>query len=350
MQASPSPGHTVAGLAGLVLAVAAAAPARAADTAVGDTTLGGKIFIDATHLDQHRNGRRTGLDRNGVDLKRLYIDIDHRFSPVWSAHVTTDINWTRNQSPTDLWFKHAYLEGAFSKALVLRLGAAAMPWAGLVNHWSGYRYIDKELVTRLNFGASADWGVHLLGSAGERGQWQYATSMVSGSSFKRPRTGDRADFEARVAWQPTEYTVIALGGYDGTRALDGGDHTALHTARRQDLMVAYADKRLRLGAQYFRATDWNQVRSPQGDHARGWSVWASVKVAPRWALFARHDRADTSERLDPARRERYTDAGVEWEVNRSVQVAAAYKHERLANPSRELTASNEVGLWAQIAY
>lgn len=345
-----SPRHVVAGLAGFVLALAACPSARAADTPVGTTTVGGKLFLDATHLNQYRNGRRTALDRNGLDLKRFYVDIDHRFSPRWSAHLTTDINWTRNRSPTDLWVKHAYLQGAFSKALVLRLGSADMPWAGFVNHWSGYRYIDKEQITRLGYGASADWGVHVLGELGRRGQLQYAGSMVSGSSFKHPRTGDRPDFEARVAWQPTAHTVLAVGGYDGTRALDGGAHLALHTARRFDALAAYADGRFRFGGQYFRATDWNQVRSPQGDRASGWSVWASMKLAPQWSLFARHDRADTSERLDPARRDRYTDVGVEWSLNRSLQLAAACKRERLANRTRALAASNEVGVWAQLAY
>jgi hypothetical protein len=340
----------VARLAGIVLALAACGSAHATDTAVGDTTMGGKIFVDATRLDQHKNGRRTALNRDGVDLKRFYIDIDHRFSRTWSAHLTTDINWTRNQSPTDLWVKHAYLQGSFSKALVLRLGAADMPWTPFVNAWSGFRYIDKEAVTRLGYGASADWGVHLLGALGQGGRLQYATSMVSGSSFKRPRTGERPDFEARVAWQPSAHTVLAVGGYNGTRALDGGDHRALHTANRVDAMAAYAGKRFRLGGQYFRATDWNQVRSPERDRARGWSVWASWKLTPQWALFARHDQADTSERLDPARRDRYSNAGVEWSPNRSLRLAAAYKHERLANQTSELSSSNELGVWAQIAF
>jgi hypothetical protein len=92
------------------------------------------------------------------------------------------------------------------------------------------------------------------------------------------------------------------------------------------------------------------VRSPKGDRASGWSAWASVQLNPQWALFARHDRADTSELLDPARRERYTNFGLEWNVNRSLQLAAVYKRERLANASRALASSNEVGVWAQIAY
>jgi hypothetical protein len=340
--------HTVAGLAILVLASAVSVPVQAAELPVGGTSFGSTIFIDATHLDQTKRGKPVPLNRDGVDLKRFYLSVDHRFSDVWSAHLLTDINWTRNQSPTDLWFKHAYVQGAFSKAFVLRLGAADMPWAGFANQWGGYRYVDKELVTRLSYGTSADWGVHTLGALADGGQVQYAASVVTGSSFKHPRTGDRPDVEARIGWQPTRDTVIAIGGYDGTRSLDGGFHQALHTARRFDALAAYADKRWRAGVQYFSATDWNQVRSTAGDRADGWSAWASVQFAPGWAAFVRADEAHTSRDLDPSLRDRYRNLGVAWSVSRTVQVAAAYKYERQSDDTHELMRSREVGLWAQV--
>lgn len=323
-------------------------PTQAATPRPGDTTLGGQIFLDITHLQQTTQGRRTSS--TGADLKRLFLNLDHQFSLVWSAHVTGDINWLRDAAPTDPWLRHAYIQGAFSKALVLQLGVADLPWAGLVNSWSGYRYVDNELVTRLNFGASSDWGVHVLGTVGDRGQLQYAASMISGSSYKRPRTGDRPDFETRVAWQPTAHTVLAIGTYDGTLAQDGGAHVAQHTARRWDAMAAWRDARFRLGAQYFRADNWNQVRTIAGDHASGWSAWASMQVAPRWTLFARHDQADTSARLDPARQARYSHLGLEYHVSRSVQVAAVVRRQRLANHTTLSTTTNEAGLWTQIAF
>ena len=118
----PTLRRAAAGTGSVFLALAAAAGAHAADTPVGATTVGGKLFLDVSHLNQYRNGQRTATSRDGADLKRFYIDVDHRFSQVWSAHLTTDINWMRNNSPTDLWVKHAYLQGAFSKALVLRFG------------------------------------------------------------------------------------------------------------------------------------------------------------------------------------------------------------------------------------
>jgi hypothetical protein len=332
------------------LALGLAHGARATDTPPGVTTVEGTVFLDASHLNQYRDGKRTAASRNGADLTRFYLDVDHRLSRTWSAHLTTDINWTRDASPTHLWVKHAYLQGDFSQALVLRLGSAPLPWAGFVNHWSGYRYVDKELLTRLHYAASADWGVHALGALGDGGRLQYAGSVVSGSSFKHPRTGDRPDVEARLAWQPGAHSVLAIGGYDGQLALGGGNLPTYHTARRWNALAAYADRRVRLGAQYFRAVDWNRVRSPKGDRASGWSAWASVALDPRWSVFARYDRAATSTSLDPSRRERYANLGVACNVSRQLQVAAVYKRERLSHDRLALASSNELGVYAQIRF
>lgn len=347
---SASYGTSIACLLVLTLTMGSVTSALAADTPIGETTFGGKIFVNASHLDQYKNGKRTDVARNGVDLTRFYIDIDHRFSQVWSAHLTTDINWLRDQSPSDLWIKRAYLQGVFGKALTLRLGAADMPWASLVNRWSGYRYVDKELVTRLKYGDAADWGLHVLGAVGAHGQFQYATSVVSGSSYKKPRTGDSPNVEMLVAWQPTAETVLALAGYDGKRALDGGDHLTRHTARRWDALAAWASKRWRLGAQYFRASNWNEVRSPKGNRASGWSIWSSVQLTPCWAMFVRHDQADTSELLDPTRHDRYENLGVEWSIARKLRIAAVYKRERLKHLGMGLATFNGLGLWAQIGF
>lgn len=75
-----------------------------------------------------------------------------------------------------------------------------------------------------------------------------------------------------------------------------------------------------------------------------------MQLAPKWAVFARHDQADTSELLDPARPERYSNLGVEYRLNHNLQIAAVYKREQLAHLGKPLTASNEAGLWAQVSF
>jgi hypothetical protein len=115
-------------------------------------------------------------------------------------------------------------------------------------------------------------------------------------------------------------------------------------------MVAYADERFRLGAQYFHADNWNQVRAPLADAARGWSAWASMRLAPQWAVFARHDAARTSLRRDPARRDRYDSLGLEYRWSRDLQLALVARRQRLANHAGMLTAASELGVWTQIAF
>lgn len=335
----------VAAAAGLL---ALSASAQATDPPIGGTQVGATLFLDASRIDRSTDGAPARRE-DGADLKRFYLDLRHRFGDVWSMRVTTDVNWLRDEDPSDVWVKHAYLEGRFSRAFALRLGSAPLPWAGFANHWYGYRYVDKELVTRNRFGGSADWGAHALGTVAA-GHLQYAVSAVTGAGYKKPRTGDGVDVEARLAWQPGAHTVLGLGGYRGRLAEDTGPQPARHVARRWDLLAAYADARWRLGVQYFRAEDWKQVSVPRGDAAHGWSAWASVQLAPAWSLFVRHDRVRPDAWLDPLRHERYSNLGVEWHPRRWLRLAAVCKRERLRADGRELQSVDEAGLWAQLAF
>lgn len=334
-----------AGLALCTLGLVAR-PAFAADNelAIGATRVNGSVFLDLSHVDA--NGRGS----TGADMKRLYFNVEHRFSPRWSARVNTDINWLRNQDPTDVWFKYAYLQGAFGKAFTLRVGSAPTPWSALVDKWSDYRYIDADLVSRVKVGETADWGLHALGDFGPGGRFQHAAAMITGAGYKQPRLGNGPDFAARVSWQPLPHTIVAIGNYTGTLAQDVDGIDALHTARRWSAMAAYADARWRAGAQYFQTRDWGQVLKPDSDRGHGWSAWASVQLAPKFALFARHDRVTPSSGLDPSRRERYSNAGIEWRARPWLRVAAVWKHTRLVDQGVVLKRADEAGVYAQLSY
>ncbi len=323
-----------------VTAVAASTP--------GDTTVSTKLFINASDLQY--DGVQSDDQGWGVDLKRFYIDVDHQFGARWSARVTTDVQWARNSDPTDLWFKHAYLQGDFGKALTLRIGAAPLPWAGFANQWGGYRYIDKELITRAGVGGSSDWGVHALGQLSADGSVGYAVAALTGGGYKKATTGDGVDVAARVSWQPTKHTVLGVGTYRGTLAQDAGAAVRLHTAKRWTALAAYADDTWRVGAQWFRADNWRQVTKVQPDAARGWSAWASWKFAPHMAVFVRHDRTDPSLRVDPSMVERYDQLGLEWQHDKHLRLALVGKRDVSDSDFAPRSEANEVGFWAQVSY
>lgn len=306
------------------------------------------MHVHASHLDRWTEGRSDPVS-DGIDLTRLFLDVDLPAGEVWSARLTTDVQWRRGRSPGDPWLRHAYLQRSAGEHAVVRVGSAPLPWAPFAMRWAGYGYVEKGLASRLGFGGAADWGIHLAGDSDSN--LAYAVAVVSGGGFQRPRIdAGSPDLEARLAWQPSAPMVVAVGGYRGRRALGGGRHYAYHTARRWNGLVAFANERVRLGAEFFEARDWKEVRSPQGDRARGWSAWAGLRIAPSWAAFVRKDRAATSTQRDPSRRERYAHLGVEWHVDEALRLAGALKRAQLRSRHQERQRYSELGVWAQVAF
>lgn len=115
------------------------APALAVNVAPA-TDVSAQIFINASQLDR---GDVTSADEDpALDLKRTFITLDHRFNQNWSAQVTTDVQWLRNDDPSDVWLRHAYLQRSFGKGRWLRLGNAPTAWIQQESMREGYRYID----------------------------------------------------------------------------------------------------------------------------------------------------------------------------------------------------------------
>jgi hypothetical protein len=319
-------------------------PVHAADVGP-DTQLGGTVFLDLTHLEQSSQGARTDASGNDGDLKRLQLSLDHRFNTLWSVDVTTDSSYSRTGEHHFYW-KKAYLQGKFSPWATLRVGSASTPWIPFVEDWYGYRFVENTLIDRTKFGTSADWGLHLLG---DNGLFDYQASVVNGGGYKHPARSDSVDFEGRVGFQPIKSVVIAVGGYRGDLGKDTRSTPALHDAHRYDAMVAYNANAFRLGGEYFRATNWNNVLTPTTDSADGWSLWGSYDFGPA-SIFARYDRVVPSRDLDPGLKDTYYNFGVAFPVTKGVRVALAYKDERLQNDTTIDTRTREIGAWGEIKW
>lgn len=329
---------------GLALGLALAMPAAHA----GQFTFGGKIYADASWLRQHDHVAGERRAEADVDLKRLYLDADYAFDTAWSVHATGDVNWLRGERDPDLWLKHAYVQRRFGQSGQLRLGVDDMPWIALGSRWYGFRYVDPLSTSMQKIDDAADWGVHLKGALAPR--LDYALAVVTGGGYKRPTHGNRADVEAQLAWHPSGHTVLAVGGYDGQRAEDDDRQPLHHTARRLDLMAAYADTIWRLGVRYAYASNWSTLHDTASDRGRSWSTWGSVRVAPDWSVFARYDRMQPQRLRDPGQRSWYANAGIEWRPARRVRLALVAKRNTLERQGRALRSSDEVGLWSEIGF
>lgn len=315
----------------------------------GELSLGGKLFADFSQLQQtDRVAHTRSQDSNG-DLKRLYLDADYVVDDAWSVHLTTDVNWLRDQPLTDVWVKHFYLQRKFAGGTVLRLGVDDMPMLSLTSQWYGYRYIDPVGASMAKLDTAADWGVHLQSRLASN--VDMAVAVVTGAGYKRPALGHRADVEAVLAWHPVRQAVIAVGGYSGELAADDtAAHPLRHEARRVDLLAAWAGERWRFGMRYVWASNWTNLYGLRNDRERNGSAWASLQLAPQWSVFARLDRSHPKYLLDPSQHSRYANLGVEWRPRKSLRLALVGKRSDVRRHDNELRHSNEVGVWSEWSF
>jgi len=321
---------------------------------VNDTSVAGRFFIDISDLNQKTTNRLTGVSTKsakqgvGLDVTRGYISVTHNFNEVWSGNITTDFNFIGADAETQLFIKKLYIQGKFSDAFVFHAGSYDTPWVPYVENMYGYRYVDKEILDRLGFGVSADWGVNANGKLAD-GMFDYSASALNGGGFKNPTRTKSMDFEGRLGFTPIDNLTVAIGGYSGDLGKETETTKALHDASRGDAMIAYAKGNNRLGAEYFRASNYTSVLSPIKDSADGYSVWGSWGFNDKLSVFARYDHAKPNKDTNPSKRDRFYDMGLQWDVRKGIKVAAVYKNESLRDDLSE-TKTDEFGIFGDISF
>jgi len=368
--------HSMTMAAGLALA-ASASHALAADTKVpqsgwwNNTTISGRMYYDVTNISNKANGVRVPGGGNGAnfDIKRFYVGIEHSFTNIFSANVTTDTTYDSGSGTGQLYLKKAYLQAKVDPLLTIRVGAADTPWVPYAEGIYGMRYFEQVVVDRTKVGTSSDWGVHVLGTAFD-GALNYALAMVNGAGYKKIPTGggtnraDSFDYEGRVSAVYKGFN-LAVGGYTGKLGTSFGTPT-YHTAERFNVLGAYVADGLRLGVEYFGASNYSAAlvaSNTIGDNAHGVSAFGSYYFRPEWAAFARFDSVDTNRKTAPGKNNEYYTLGVTWSPTKIVDMSLAYKHDAVyggsftdANGTIGSTTGakhgsyNEIGIWGDLQW
>jgi len=345
-----------------------------------NTTISGKSFLNVSNIHQTSTdllGRTTDNVQNGTqtELKRFYIGVDHKFSDVFSANITTDFRYNANGTSKDVlvYVKKAFLQAKLNPAFAVRIGAADLPWVPFVEGVYGYRFVENTLIDRTKFGTSSDWGVHVLGGFGN-GLVNYQISAINGAGYKTlSRSSNTIDLEGRIDVHPVKPIVLALGGYTGKLGKSNDTVNVNHRAERWDALAAYTDKRLRAGVEYFWAKNWNNITTAAlpnpapltpNDKSRGWSAFGSFAFSPKISAFGRYDWVRPTEVVlagtDGAARDRYFNLGVDYKPIAPIDLAVVYKHERTNNGFLSTSngtiggldrgSYNEFGLFGQLVF
>ncbi|HXI87194.1 MAG TPA: hypothetical protein VNH64_07030 [Parvularculaceae bacterium] len=303
------------------------------------TKISGRMYFDTSYITQKSDGSKAGLTKNGYgfDIKRFYVGIDHKFNDIFSANITTDFTYDSGAKATQIFIKKAYLQAHINDMLDIRLGATDLPWVPFAEGVYGYRHIENTLIDRTKFGTSSDWGVHASGKLAD-GLVNYAVAVINGAGYKNPPgTGGSADthfktidFEGRVNLN-YEGFVAGVGGYTGKLGKDVQGATTFHRAKRVNAIGAYTNKQFRIGVEYFKAWDWNNVTSATSESSWGYGPFASFNVNPEWSVFGRWDHVKPNDSTVPALKDNYFNVGVQWEPTKIVDLALVYKRDKADN-------------------
>jgi hypothetical protein len=329
------------------------------------TTIGGKAFVNVSSISQHSDGADSAQNGTQAELKRFYLAVDHRFDDVFSANLTTDFRYNANGTSRDVlvYVKKAFVQAKLAPELFVRIGSADLPWVPFAEDIYGYRFVENVVVDRTKFGTSADWGVHIGGSLAG-GAISYAASAINGAGYKSlSRSSNTIDLEGRISARPIQNIVVGIGGYTGKlgKSADNLPATATpHRATRWNALAAYTDSRVRIGAEYFQATNWNNVTTVTSDRSDGWSAFGSFAFSPRIAVFGRYDWVRPNRRTNADLKDRYFNLGLDFKPVKDINIALVYKRDRADNGTISTSNGtiggsdkgtyNELGVFGQLKF
>ncbi len=302
--------------------------AKAAGSGLPGIKFNVRVYADATDKENKNEGTgvKSGDSGVGVDVKRFYFTATHEFDQVWSAQFQSDIG-DQGTKRYDVFVKKAYIQAKLAPEATFRLGSADTPWIPFVEGLYGFRYVEQTITDHLSFGASADWGLHFLGKAGDIVSYQI--SAENGRGFSNPARSKNVDFEGRISVEPIKGLNFAVGGYSGKRGLETDAAPAKNTATRTDALVAYTNDRFRIGGEWFQAKDWNQVTTAPEDKADGYSAWASLGLNETFSIFGRYDESKPSKDLNPNLKFNYYNVGLQLRANKALAASLVYKYEEV---------------------
>jgi hypothetical protein len=294
-----------------------------------NTSISGRMYFDLTDLNLKNNGAASSANGVSFDIKRFYIGIDHKFDDVFSANVTTDVTYSSSVGTNQIYIKKAFLQAKLDPAFTVRVGSADLPWIPYAEGVYGYRFVENTVADRTKFGTSADWGVHILGTFAD-GLLSYQFSAVTGAGYKKLVRTNQPDYEGRISlhWEGLD---LAVGGYSGHLGAAHGT-TTYHTAERLNALAAYTYEGLKVGFEYFTASNFTQVTSTTSSHGYAYSPFASYQFTPEWAVFGRYDYAKPySDATRKNYKNNYFNLGVDYRPTKIVDIALVFKQDSGSN-------------------
>jgi hypothetical protein len=320
----------------------------------GDTKVSALAYFNASNINQQADGVKQPSNGTGFNVKRIYITVDHKFSDVWSANVTTDISnvigetaFGNYNTPTantstgaisqigdvgkGLYIKKAFIQAKIDPALIIRAGSADTAWIPYMEGQYEHRYLEMTLTDNYKLAQSADWGIYALGDLAG-GLLSYQVGVVNGTGYRNVKVTKSVDVDGRLSAQYKGF-YAAVGGYTGRLGNNVQGAVVDHVAYRLDGALGFKNTLFNIGGEYVYAKNLQSVTKTTEDKYNGWSAFAQYNITPKWQVFGRADwiRYTPNIATGASVSNYYWNAGVQWQPAKLVDISLAYKRDTTFN-------------------
>lgn len=243
----------------------------------------------------------SGLSSNtnnasGFDLTRAFLGYNYRITPTLQAQVIIDAAAGHSTSNSlDVYVRNAFLQWA-DKGFEVNVGEIGMLQFNMQENYWNHRYVLKSFQDFNKMSASVDIGVTAEYTFSPR--FAADITIVNGEGYKKVQKDNSNRYGVGVTAYPVQNFVVRAFGdlykesQDMREALPSGIVDASYKNQYSlSLFLGYKTDNLSSGVEYNRV--YNKGFIEKKDYF-GYSVYASLKVAPKWRVYARYDNMDSS--------------------------------------------------------
>ena len=264
---------------------------------------------DKVNID-NASATQIGRDLNGVQIRRVYFQLDNDLSVKYSTRVRLEIDGKSLTSDGKIGanVKAAYM---LAKSMIPRgdfyLGMLSTPtWENAEDFWQ-YRSIEKTIADFRGIGSAADLGVELKGAFDPDHRFNYS-AMIGNGVGQKTEDNRYKKFYLALPAKIRDFRVEPYVDYEN--AYQAHDHATYK------MFVGYEHRLGAMGVELIDRVNHNPGAANQ--EPRGYSVFVRSNPRPTFGGFARFDAWDPDRRLTNRVTSQLWMVGVDWQPIKDV--------------------------------
>ncbi|NDV68843.1 hypothetical protein [Dysgonomonas sp. 25] len=250
-----------------------------------------RAFIDySTGLSSNTN------EDTGFDITRAFLGYNYKFTPTLEAQVIIDGASGKDEKGNyEVYLRNAYVRWR-DYGFDVSVGEIGMLAFNVQEKYWYHRYVLKSFQDQNKMHHSVDVGVTAA--------YQFAPSLsadvtiANGEGYKKVKKNESTRYALGLTYKPVKNMVLRAYGDIYTKKdtlmrddLPAGVLDATYKNQySMALFAGYMDERVSGGVEYSRVFNKGFIDKKS---YYGYSAYASVKIAPKWRVYARYDNMDS---------------------------------------------------------